>query len=422
MNAGALGRAFRGLVRTAGPARKFFLALVPRALRERYHRFAVRLEFESPRPALSRSPGVNLIGYLSSASGVGESARAMRLAAEAGGIACASVDLAPDGEPGTSTPIPRAEADLNPLDTNLFCVNPEGMKALREGLGGEFFAGRRNVGYWYWEMPELPPEWRDRFEGLDEVWVASRFVAAAVKKAAPAGVAVRVVPPPIPARSSPLTRRELGLPEDRFLFLTMADARGYLPRKNPIGAIEAFRQAFAGAAETALVVRLHHPEFDPEGAARLRKAADQPGIILLEGEFSRERISGLLLRCDAFVSLHRSEGFGFPLAEALALGKPAIATDYSGPRDYLNFDTGFPVDFRTRSLERAVGPYSAGAIWAEPDLGGAARALRQVFEHRAEANRRGSAAAAFMEENFSSAAAGERLAAALDRLRRRPGA
>jgi glycosyltransferase involved in cell wall biosynthesis len=417
VSAGSFGRAVRELVRRARPARDVLLSLLPRKFREKYHRFAVRVEFETPRPVPKLFPGVNLIGYLSSASGVGESARALRLALEHAAHPCSTLDLAPDGEPGRSTPIPRAEAGVSALDVNLFCVNPEGMRALREGLGGGFFAGHRNVGYWYWEMPDLPDEWLDRFDGLDEVWVASRFVAETVRKAAPDRIEVRIVPPPVPPRVSSLSRRAVGLPENGFLFLSMADARGHLSRKNPLGSIEAFRTAFGESKEAALVLRIHHPEFDADGVAQLKESAKASNVIFLEGTFPRERISGLLSRCDAYVSLHRSEGFGFPLAEALALGKPAAATDYSGTRDYLTVETGFPIAFRTQALKRPVGPYAAGAIWAEPDVEDAARALREIYGNRTEAARRGARAAAFMEQNFSVSAAAERLSSALAELR-----
>ena len=153
--------------------------------------------------------------------------------------------------------------------------------------------------------------------------------------------------------------------------------------------------------------------------AKLRALAQGKGIEVLDRVFSREEIDGLLNACDAFVSLHRAEGFGLPCAEAMALGKPVVATDYSGTREFLDSATGFPVPYRLAELSRAVGPYAAGGSWAEPDLDAAAALLRRVVEDRTEALRRAQAGARRMREGFGVGPAGQRLARQLDSLRSR---
>src|SRR5206468_3273838 len=117
----------------------------------------------------------------------------------------------------------------------------------------------------------------------------------------------------------------------------------------------------------------------------LKLAARRGAVRVLDWVSSREEIDGLLTRCDALVSLHRSEGFGLPCAEAMALGKPVIATDYSGSADFLGVSTGFPVAYRLIQLPQSIGPYEKGSVWAEPDLDDAAAAMRRVFNDREEA-------------------------------------
>jgi glycosyltransferase involved in cell wall biosynthesis len=168
-----------------------------------------------------------------------------------------------------------------------------------------------------------------------------------------------------------------------------------------------------------LIVKINHPEVDPEGIEKLKVAARGRPIRVLDWISSREEIDGLLSQCDALVSLHRSEGFGLPCAEAMALGKPVIATSYSGPTDFLCEATGFPVSYRLVELPQAIGLYEKGAIWAEPDLDAAALAMRTVFEDREEARRRGAAAAELIESRYGLAAVAGMLKSRLEFLRAR---
>jgi glycosyltransferase involved in cell wall biosynthesis len=215
-----------------------------------------------------------------------------------------------------------------------------------------------------------------------------------------------------------MKRRQLSLDPDRFVFLVLADAASVLLRKNPEGAMTAFRDAFGDSRDVELVVKINHPELDPEGVAKL-KAAASASIRVLDRVSSREEIDGLLTQCDALVSLHRSEGLGLPCAEAMALGKPVIATDYSGSTDFLDAKTGYPVAYRMARLSQAIGPYEEGAAWAEPDLAAAAAAMRSVYENRDEARRRGAAAAERIEARYGRGAVAGMLRNRLEQLRSR---
>ena len=418
-----LSHRVRGLFQKLRPWRWLLIHVVPTRLLRRYHAWSVRLDFDPALyPKQNLPAGLNVIGFLRSASGVGESGRSFVQAAHDAGIPTSLVNA--DGADRDRFDEDDSLGVLqrkNPFDVNLFCVNSDHMKILGDYLGGRFFANRVNVGYWYWEFPELPASHRDRFQRLDEIWVASEFVHGAVERALPAdgSVTVQVLPPHVAYRRSQRKRWQLGLHPNAFVFLALADAGSVLSRKNPEGAIEAFLQAFGGSPETQLILKINHPDTDPEGVEKLKAAARGRPIRVLDWISSREEIDGLLTNCDALVSLHRSEGFGLPCAEAMALGKPVIATGYSGTVDFLSEATGFPVPYRLVELSQAIGPYEKGAIWAEPDLDAAALAMRRVFEDREESGRRGAAAAALVETRYGRPAVAGMLKQRLEVLRSR---
>ena len=412
----------RTVLQKLRPWKWLMIHILPRPLVRRYHDWAVRLDFDPSRhPKKNLLPGLNVIGYLRSASGIGESARSFVAAAHEAGLATSLVNAAGGHDHRREDDSLGTLHQENPFDVNLFCLNSAEMKMLREYLGGAFFANHINVGYWYWEFPELPVSHRDRFEGLDEIWVASKFVRGAVERALPpnGSVTVHVLPPHVANRRSSMKRWQLPLDPRRFVFLALADAGSVLSRKNPEGAMRAFRAAFGDSTEVELVVKINHPELDPEGVADLKEIGAGSSIRVLDRVSSREEIDGLLTQCDALVSLHRSEGLGLPCAEAMALAKPVIATDYSGSTDFLDADTGYPVSYRMTHLPQSIGPYEKGAVWAEPDLDDAAAAMRRVFENREEAARRGEAAAERIEALYGRAAVARMLRDRLALLRSR---
>jgi glycosyltransferase involved in cell wall biosynthesis len=197
------------------------------------------------------------------------------------------------------------------------------------------------------------------------------------------------VPPPPEAVQS---RADFGLPEEAFIFLFTFDVSSQMARKNPLGLIRAFRRAFPSPHGVTLVLKFTNAEYDRTAVRELQREATS-GVVLLGGYMSRQELGSLMRCADCYVSLHRSEGFGIGIAEAMALGKPVIATGYSGNADLMTPENSYPVDYRIVPIERDHGPYLRGYSWAEPDLNHAAALMRQVVENRAESAARGSLAA-----------------------------
>jgi glycosyltransferase involved in cell wall biosynthesis len=268
----------------------------------------------------------------------------------------------------------------NPFLINVFHINADQMEVAFRHLTAEFFEGRYNIGFWHWELPEFPDRWLASFRLVQEVWVPSQFVQQALAAKAP--VPVLRMPHAVDFQvSSQASRSALGLPENKFLFLTMYDIQSVQARKNPQGAIDAFRKAFPRPKDVSLVVKVNNGSSNPQEMRELTAlSADVPGVCLLPDTLSRQQTYDLLALCDCFVSLHRSEGFGLPIAESMFLGKPVIATNWSGNCDFMDEENSCPVAFKLVALDRDYGPYQKGQKWAEPDLDHAANHMIRCLE------------------------------------------
>jgi glycosyltransferase involved in cell wall biosynthesis len=331
--------------------------------------------------------GVNVVGFFRAEFGHGEAARRILAGIERAGVPHATIAV--------KTPHHRekhpftARGDRPVYPTNVVCLNPEHMLEFAQRGGAELFLERYTVGVWCWEASRFPDSFRPAFDLVDEVWVASDYVASIVADAT--AKPVHVFPMPVRVASPPaLPRAELGLPEDRFVFLLAFDFFSTVERKNPLGLIEAFNRAFQPDEGPLLVIKTINGRRQAGELKRLERAASGRADVRLVDEYvSAEQMRALVASCDCYVSLHRSEGFGFPLAEAMAYAKPVIATGYSGNLMFMDETNSYLVGFGLTPIPPGSANYPAGALWADPDLDEAAAAMRRVIDHPDEAAERG---------------------------------
>jgi len=232
---------------------------------------------------------------------------------------------------------------------------------------------------WNWELPALPPDWDRGFRACHAIWAGTEFVAAACRR--PGGPPVRVVPYPLPDPApSALGRADFGLPESAFVTLAVFDATSSLARKNPLGAIEAHRLAFGEDPARILVLKTHGTaQAGPGWAAVAGMAAALPNVRLLDATLPRGDLWALMAASDALLSLHRSEGYGFAIAEMMALGRPVVATGWSGNVDFMRGPGCHPVGWHLVPARDPQRTYDMPSTdWADPDPAEAAAALRRI--------------------------------------------
>ncbi|MBN1122611.1 MAG: glycosyltransferase family 4 protein [Anaerolineae bacterium] len=343
--------------------------------------------------------GVNVIGFLRDESGIGRVSRDIIQALSGQSIPVAQIDLV--GVPGRMQDYPELALPAgNPHAINLIYLGGLNQYFVRL-LGEEKLLNRYNIAFLWWELNRFPPLLMDNLRIYNEVWVGSNFVKESLEPVLSVPVLRMPIIIPRPAPVS-LSRSDLGLPEDKRIFLFVFDPYSTVERKNPQGFIEAYRRAFApDFDESLLVLKTKGLDQFPAAASEIRSAVKSVGGKLINCSTSRAEIDALFAACDAYVSLHRSEGYGATLSEAMLHRKPVIATAYSGNMDFMTPENSYPVPYRLVELAEDVGPFTRGEHWADPDLDEAARLMKRVIEHPEEAREKALRGCADIEQRYS---------------------
>lgn len=272
------------------------------------------------------------------------------------------------------------------------------------------------IGYWYWEFDSIPDSWIAHAQEVDEVWTATEFVARGLRERL--SVPVRTMFPGV--KLAPYERRSkahFGLSEEPFTFLFTFHMMSVMERKNPLGLIRTFKQAFRNEEAVRLVLKTSFGDRHPAQIQELRAAAAGANITVIDQVFSPDEVLSLMDACDAYVSLHRSEGLGLTMAEAMLMGKPVIATNFSGNVDFMDESNSLLVPYELVKLGKPIPPYDADLEWAEPSVEHAAQLMRRVYDDQAWAREIGARGKASAEANLSLEAAGRRIAARLEEIK-----
>ena len=271
------------------------------------------------------------------------------------------------------------------------------------------------IAYWNWELETVPDEWVEVAELVDEIWSPTRFVADAMRARMPCPVH-HILPGVEVGPVEEVRRSSLNIPEDHFVFLFMFDLHSQVHRKNPDAVFRAFQRAFRENDKATLLIKATGGDIHSADLELVQKTIRGPNVILLDKLMPRAQAYGLIAMADCFVSLHRSEGFGLGLAEAMLMAKPVIATGYSGNLDFMNRNNSLLVDYELVEIKEDRPIYTRGNFWAEPSIKQAASYMRDVYEHRDEALARALRGQAETQSLLSLEAAGQRMRLRLEQI------
>jgi glycosyltransferase involved in cell wall biosynthesis len=357
---------------------------------------------------------VTIVGYPFQPTGMAEHARSTFRAFQAAGVTPRLLDA--DGSNRGFDP--DLERDFGPHlvttlgeGVNLFGVNGDQAAFVIEKVGEAAFSRGYNIAFPAWELARYPKIWAKTLDRFDEIWAPSTFVQEALQGAV--SKPVHRMPLPVDLQlSSFLGRRYFGIPEDAFVVVFFFDFASFADRKNPGAVLEAFERLAARRpdADIHCVIKSRggqNAEAEQD-ALEARVTALGRRAQALYGDLSDNEIKNLVRVSDVFVSLHRSEGFGRGMAEAMAMGRPAIATGYSGNVDFMPPGTGLLVDYDLVPVAPGAYPHGDGQVWAEASPEHASHLIEQLLDDPAETRAMGARARAFMRENYSTEAMGRR--------------
>ena len=368
------------------------------------------------------SPGATLIGYPRAELGMGEHVRMSAAAMCEAGVPIALHDV---GRVILARSEDRRFEHLissSPRNrANIWHVNADQIPDIRTSSGDSLFNGRINIAYPAWELSNFPDPWVGVLDQFNEVWAPSRFIQDSLGRKLSRPVLHMPLAVELVAGSEHVTRTDLELPSDRFLYLFHFDFASFATRKNPEGALQAFFRAFptpsvASGAPHLVIKALSADRYRDELERLGRQVGSRPDVTIVTRTMSSVETHGLVRSADALISLHRSEGFGRGPAEAMAAGKPVIATGYSGNLDFMTAANSLLVGFHLVPVPEAAYPYSDGQYWAEPDLDEAARWISCLHAEPETARALGAAAAQHMQIHHSAMAIGQRYRARLREL------
>ena len=330
---------------------------------------------------------IEVIGFFESATGIGEAARlcAQELAASGFKVRTVSLEKSFMKKSELDWTFENTLKNDEQANVRIYHINPDRLSwAILKETGHEKFLESYNMGYWAWELSEIPNSWLDALGFMNEILTPSGFSAAAIQKG-DKSARVTVIPHTVgDDLSSVPMRNQLKIPQDGFLVSTIFRPDSSLERKNPMALITAFLKAFTDQDNAWLVLKTRCKD-DRDAYARIVElCAGRKNIKIIDEVWTREQINGLMKDSDIYASLHRSEGYGLTLAEAKKFGTPVMATGWSGNTDFCTADDTILVDYTLQPVRSTHPAFKdmKQSNWAEPDTNQAADLLKKFYTDR----------------------------------------
>ena len=360
---------------------------------------------------LPKKKGVLLVGYPRGEFGIGSLLRLPALAFKEAEIPFGVFDFNPSSQASQNdNRLDEWLTHLPEYSVNIFCIGADQLPLLKKILGKQFFQGHYNILYGAWELSRLPEQLTGCLQGINEIWAMSSFMGQMFRRSTSLPVHDLQLPI-VTYQSESICPSQLQIPKNNFVFLFMFDFDSHVARKNPEAVIEAFKLAFPGLSSipVTLVIKSINGERHEKERNRLKNKIGCDSRILQIHEVLPHSINTALMKCcDCYVSLHRSEGFGLTMAEAMLLGKPVITTGYSGNMDFTTTETALLVDYELVPVQPGDYPFSHGEMWAEPNVQQACDYMRDLVKDSTFAKSLAQKGQELIRTSFSTTTMGDR--------------
>jgi glycosyltransferase involved in cell wall biosynthesis len=363
--------------------------------------------------------GINFIGYSKGELGLGQAMRSMAFAAKAALIPLVvrqfNIKLK---SKQSNNSLDEFTSDYCQYPINILCINPDMLNRLPLWVSYSDWTKTYNIGYWFWELEHFPQAWQYATHIVDEIWVATEFIAQAMRKS---GKKVVKIPFPLEFDLPPesMNKEYFGLNPNEFTFIFSFDFLSAVERKNPQATIKAFKHAFPqGDHSVRLILKTMNGRHYSQLRKNLEELINQDSRIEIRDEdLTQDEMRGLIRSSDCYISLHRAEGLGLGLAEAMYLGKPTIATGYSGNTEYMNSGNSMLVSYTLVPVPKGAYPNGKDQVWAEPDIVVAAKNMQKIASDCALRERLSINAAVYIREQHSYIKVGQRIRVQLEQIK-----
>jgi len=327
--------------------------------------------------------GVNMSGFFNAEIGFGEAIRNNLNALEKAGIPSKAINFNVKLKHRLNDTSISFDDNINNFPINIVHVNMDSIPGFIQEKSSEYFKDKYNIGYWAWEMEDFPEIYTEYYKYYDEIWTCSKYCLDSISLKS--SIPVINIPHAIDISPEDIdVNFETGMSSDCFNFLFIFDYNSLIERKNPLGLIDAYEKAFGVNNEKVkLILKTSIPNHHAKSKKIvLDRIGKNKSIIYKEEMLRRGELLALINKCDCYISLHRSEGFGLTMAEAMALGKPVIATGYSGNLDFMNVNNSFLVKYKMIKHDYDLSVLPKNNFWSEPDVYHAAEMMKFVFENQ----------------------------------------
>ncbi|MBC7846060.1 MAG: glycosyltransferase family 4 protein [Flavobacterium sp.] len=339
--------------------------------------------------------GLNIIGYIDGMFGLGEAVRLNIKAATKHGIPLSLINY------------DKVKRNINyeysfDYSINLVQISLKDLKSFFGIINPNIFKGRYTILYLVWESEYIDPELAENLNLFNEIWTTSKYCKSIFQKTYKNPIII--IPHPVEVSIKPLDNPNTlqVFNEKKFSFLFIFSYHSSIERKNPFFLIEAFKAAFRDNDDVELIIKTVNSDQYKKSKNRLQQCvSDAKNIKIYDIELDKNSLNQLINTCDAYVSMHHSEGFGLTLAEAMYLGKPTVATNYSGNTEFMNQDNSYLIDYKISLIEEPDLNFCAKTIWANPILGDAVDKLKEVYENSELRKLKASNASLYIKDKLS---------------------